>query len=72
MEEGLILQDKNSKIKKESTVKGENHVSGRYAMAAVIGYWRLNGGSAWALQYWMQFLENGANELHIADVIEMC
>jgi hypothetical protein len=44
MEEGLILQDKNAKIKKESTVKGENNVTGRYAMAGVIGYWRLNGG----------------------------
>lgn len=72
MEEGLILQDPNAKLKKESTVKGENNITARYAMGAVIGYWRMNGGSAWALQYWMQYLEQQAKDLHIADVIELC
>ena len=40
-------------------------------MAAVIAYWRSNCGAAWALKYWMQFLEKQASELHIDDVIEM-
>ena len=50
MESGLMLE--KGLDNEEKTVRGEKHLTARYAMGAVIGYWRLNIGSAWALKYW--------------------
>ena len=41
-------------------------------MAAVVAYWRSNCGAAWALKYWEERLLEQAEELHVADVIELC
>lgn len=50
MEGGLMLEQTDDT--EENDLKGEKHLTARYAMGAVIGYWRLNTGSAWALKYW--------------------
>ena len=61
MEEGLqnfMEADTQAKLN-DSIVTGHANVTGRYAMAAVIGYWRTNLGSAWALKYWeLQMKDN--------------
>ena len=41
-------------------------------MGAVIGYWRMNLGSAAALQYWEHYLVTQAKDLHVRDIVELC
>jgi hypothetical protein len=44
----------------------------RYALGAVVGYWKTNCGSAWALKYYEQFLLKDAKGLHVQEVVELC
>ena len=49
-----LHRDESSK----QSVQGENYVTGRYAMGAVIGYWMMNCGTAHGLKYWETFMLN--------------
>lgn len=51
---------------------GEQHITARYAMGAVTGYWRMNTGTAAVLKYWEHHMVTQAQDLHIFDVIELC
>lgn len=69
LEMNIVLhRDEHEKTK----VKGQEHMTARYAMAAVIGYWRMNCGSAHVLKYWENYMIRSANDLHVQDVVELC
>ena len=76
MESGLALKvqegSKQQSGQAGERLQGEQHITARYAMAAVIGYWRSNCGQAWALKFWEQHMSNQAQDLHVQDVIELC
>jgi hypothetical protein len=67
MEDGIQLHmEADDKTKNnDSVIQGEQYITGRYAMAGVIAYWRSNLGSAWALKYWEQQLKANCRDLHI-------
>lgn len=41
-------------------------------MGAVIAYWRLNYGSAWALKWYEEKMLSQADDIHVQDVVELC
>ena len=41
-------------------------------MAACIAHYKLNHGNAMALNFWEHFMIKGAEDLHCADVAEIC
>lgn len=53
-------------------IKGESSMTARNSMAAVIGYWKSNCGSDWALNYFENMLLQKSKELHIHEIIEIC
>lgn len=69
MEMGLALH--RDEANKEQ-MQGEENLTARYAMGAVIGYWMMNCGTATALKYWETFMLNQAKDLHVQDVVELC
>jgi hypothetical protein len=60
MEQGLAAaMDPNvdsKTVAPEMKIKGEESMTARNSMAAVIGYWKSNCGSDWALKYYEKFL----------------
>ena len=79
MEDGLAAAElpgsvvkKKKRPEDEDAIRGEKHLTARYAMAAVIAYWRSNCGSAFGLKYWETWMASQAEQLHVADVIELC
>jgi len=72
MEESLPMEHDGNVDASGQTVKGTTNISARYAMGAVTGYWRLNSGSAFGLNFWETKLKETIGDLHVQDVIEMC
>jgi len=46
----------SANVSDEMKIKGESSMTARNSMAAVIGYWKSNCGSDWALKYYEKFL----------------
>jgi hypothetical protein len=61
-----------SSVAAEMKIKGEDKMTARNSMAAVIGYWKSNCGSDWALKYYEKFLLQKSKDLHIHEIIELC
>ena len=76
MEQGLAAAldpTKNTEYANdEMKIKGESSMTARNSMAAVIGYWKSNCGSDWALKYYEKFLLQKSKELHIHEIVEIC
>jgi len=59
-------------VSDEHKIKGEASMTARNSMAAVIGYWKSNCGSDWALKFYEKSLLRQHLDLHIHEVVELC
>ena len=71
MEQGLLIERSITDLGDEGDNRGEKDLTARYAFGAVCSYWRMNYGTAYGLKYWETYMLNQAQDLHIADVIEL-
>ena len=55
----------------ELGMRGEQNMAARFAMGAVVGYYKLNIGSSESLAYFEKYLCDNALELNCRDVVEV-
>ena len=76
MEQGMaVAMDptiNTATVEEDKKIKGENNLVARNAMAAVIGYWKSNCGSDWALKYYEKQLLMKSKDLRIHEIVELC